>query len=175
MSYYYYTPPPFQTTFIDKSFPQRHWPLDNTRHKPRADVRETVQGFYIDVELPGLGAKEELKLNWTNNRTLLIDATLKRPEISIEGQSPKIDVNQAATQTEDETGALKAQTVQHSVHQTIKERHMGTYSRAFFFGVEVVHETLEASLKYGLLRISVQKSPEEHKELKEIQVKHPSE
>jgi len=183
MSFYYlYQPEAYFTTYLDKTFPSHHLPFEKSRHKlghfmksigegwddslrkPQADVRETVDKYHIDVELPGLETKEHLKLKWTSARTLLIEAELTRPKI--EGQEGEsLQMEKGKEQEVEES-------LENTVHLTVKERYVGPAIRAFDFPVDVEREGLEAVLKFGLLRIVVPKM--EHGKAKEnhIEVKH---
>jgi len=185
--YYLYAPPaPYVTTSVSRSFPEPHyWPLENaihnTLHKighsvqdvvhpygnevrtPHADIRETVDKFYIDVELPGLGGKTDpadFCLKWTNSRTLFLEAELKQPEISVQTTS-----EEAAKKPE-----VNGETPHHPIHLTTKERRLGHYARAFNFWVEVDREAMETKLQYGLLQIVLKKVPEEKTEHKVVNV-----
>jgi HSP20 family molecular chaperone IbpA len=178
-----YPPDMFYTTYLHKSFPEHHYPLEHSRHRvgtflkslyeeppyavPKADVRESTNTFFIDVELPGLETAERLKLTWTNSRTLMIEARLTRPplpaaEISTsekeEEQGSKLV--EAKTASNDKDG--KDTMVQESgdaraVHVTVHERWQGLVERAFYFPVDVSHDGLKASLRGGLLRLTIPK------------------
>lgn len=50
-------------------------------HQPKADVRETLTNFYLEVELPGIKDKAEIHLRWISMGTLLITTRVVRPEI----------------------------------------------------------------------------------------------
>ena len=95
--YYNYPPaPPYAVTYLHNSFPEHHHLFEHTRQRigaayghshqndiynPHIDVRETEEKYYIDIELPGLQSKEALSLTWINGRTLLMPATISRPQI----------------------------------------------------------------------------------------------
>ncbi|KAG9781085.1 hypothetical protein KCU88_g3530, partial [Aureobasidium melanogenum] len=91
---------PYPTTYVSHTYPEKgshlhHLPLpflghkvhrlfhdkDQEVHIPKADVRETMSNFYIEVELPGISDKSQLHLRWTSMRTLLVTSKVSRPEI----------------------------------------------------------------------------------------------
>lgn len=91
---------PYPTTYVSHTYPEKghhlhHVPLPYMAHKlhrtfhdrdldvhqPKADVRETLKNFYVEIELPGIKDKSELHLRWTSMRTLLVTSNTVRPEI----------------------------------------------------------------------------------------------
>jgi HSP20 family molecular chaperone IbpA len=168
------------TTGVGQTFPEPHLPLEHLRHKigqglhnfvhsydeevrtPHADIRETARTYYIDVEFPGLEDKKDITLKWTNSRTLLVEATIKRPEIK-EAPIPH---------EESKTEAAPEVPSDGPVHYLSTERRIGAFGRAFYFSVDIQPDKLDATLKYGLLRIILTKVESEHKEHKEVQIKH---
>jgi HSP20 family molecular chaperone IbpA len=191
MSLVYIYPPNEQyvTTPLNTTFPEAHWPMQDAFHKvghavhnfvhphdtpdirtPHADVRETVENYYIDVELPGVGSKDELSLTWTSGRTLLVEATIKRPEIP-EDQQQEAEVLETAQGAEADAKSGKQYRDQ-PVHFLARERRLGLYGRAFHLPFDVDHDKLETSMKSGLLRVVVPKPEIERKEPKKVDVKH---
>ncbi|KAF2099068.1 HSP20-like chaperone [Rhizodiscina lignyota] len=177
-----YLPELYNVSFLNKTFPEHHMPLYNARHKmsqgfhnfwhessfpsPRADVRETIDKYYIDIELPGLENKDSIKLKWTNSNTLLLQVTAEPPAIP-EGASDADSLFAPEAKKTEEHGPPH-----HLVHQLIKERHVGPIMRAFFFPVSVDRDEMTAKLQYGLLRIVVPKTPDAKVEHKEIDIEH---
>jgi HSP20 family molecular chaperone IbpA len=171
MAYFYpvITPPPYVTTTLSETFPGHHFPLQNTAHKighalhglspvtlnPHIDVRETMKQYYIDVELPGVSDRKDLKLFWTSAGTLLLEATTTRPPIpeEPEAESAKAHPDDAA-----------------QVHHTVRERGIGLHARSFNFAVPVERDQMKATLEAGLLRIVVPKHPTAQKEAKHVDV-----
>jgi HSP20 family molecular chaperone IbpA len=191
MAYYYYKPSmPFTITSIDSSFPEHHWPLENMFHKighniqdvahqfannsrhPRADIRETVESFYIDIELPGLDEKGDIALKWTNSRTLCVEATLTMPLICSGEDTSVPSTRSTAKERTVKSRSDKGRAPQHPIHYLNRERHCGAYTRAFYFNVGMIQTTLEANLKHALLRISIEKKLEEQMEHKEVEIEH---
>jgi len=186
---YMYSPPPFQTTYIDPTFPERHFPFEHTRHRigsaiseinpfagekiehiytPHSDIRETAKKFYIDVELPGLTPKDNLEVRWIDNeKAIIVDATIKRPEIVEEesGEAVKAQPGEAK----------KDATEENPVHVLTHERRVGRFVRSFDFGGEVNHETMDVRISNGLLRIILEKAPRKEKKAKTVEVQRPHE
>src|SRR5262249_45912254 len=91
---------PYPTTYVSHTYPEKghhlhHVPLpymvhkahrafhdkDRDVHQPRADIRETMTDFYIEIELPGIRDKSDLHLRWTTMRCLLVRCNIMRPDI----------------------------------------------------------------------------------------------
>jgi HSP20 family molecular chaperone IbpA len=176
--YAIYRRPDYQVTYIDETFPDHHLPFEHMRHavghamhnmlnpyigefthSPRTDVRETVAKFYIDVELAGLRSKDDLTLTWTNANTLLLKATIHRPEIEPDKES---------AEPVDEKEAPKRAVV----HALVKERYVGKVARSFSFFVDVNAETMKARLLNGVLHIILEKMPHEQVQPKAVEVEH---
>lgn len=156
-------------------------------HKPKTDVRETMYGFYIDIEVPGIDNNADLKLKWLSSGTLLISCDLKRKKINenrtngdtngfsgsteVEAVVKKdassshgVPTNIAAKGTGADSGAAaRVENPEHhnSPHLTINERNIGHNSRVFHFPVEVEREKMKATLSGGLLTLEV---PKKHHE-----------
>lgn len=181
----------YVTTPLNTTFPQTHWPLQDTIHKvghavhgivhphdapdirtPSADVRETVKNYYIDVELPGVGSKDELSLTWTSGRTLLVEATIKRPEIPEDVEVKKVVTPSVSERAEAAVFPEKHHHTDRPVHFLARERRFGQYGRAFHIPYDIDHDKIQTSMKSGLLRIVVPKPEIAHKEPKKVEVKH---
>lgn len=119
---YYYTPEPYQTTHI----PKHHHhvvpsPVKHAMHEfahpfgdgypiasPHCDIRETKSAYYLDVELPGLKDKKDVKLRWTGLRSLFVDARITREKLSVEEEEDKKEKKEKETGQEAATGAAAA-------------------------------------------------------------------
>jgi HSP20 family protein len=184
MAYIYLYPPErYTTTSVNRTFPEHHWPLENTRHKvgdafhdffrpyeqdirtPHTDIRETVKKYYMEIELPGLNSKADYSLKWTGSRTLLVQAEIKRPEVEEELALPPSE-SPVSPESDPQQKPI------HTVHFLTRERRIGTYARAFYFYADVDHDLLEAKLQHGILHIAVPKKEAEQKEAKHVEVKH---
>lgn len=176
-------PERYRTTGVSETFETHHL-LEHSRHRlgqalrelghpyehdiynPCTDIRETIKHYYIEVELPG-AVTEDFSLKWTNPRTLLLQAEVKRPEIKEDSASvaPGAEMQQDAA-------ASKSKDTHEAIHILSPERRIGTFARAFHFNVEVDQENVEAKLQRGLLRIVVPKHESGRKEAKHVKVEN---
>jgi len=158
---------------------------DLDAHQPRTDVRETMKNFYLEVELLGVKTLTDLRLLWTNSRTILLSSRAQRPEIP-EDELLEEPVEPATIPTATETAAPNGEaptTVavestpaaeEHesipkpppttpqkpkllAPHLTIQERLIGEMLRGYTFPVDVDRDTTHAKLDAGILRIVVPK------------------
>jgi HSP20 family molecular chaperone IbpA len=158
---------------------------DLDAHQPKTDVRETTKNFYLEVELPGVKEHTELRLRWTNSRTLLLTSKTTRPEIPDEElvEEPPLPAAAAAAtpaaapaaegaeveaaQQNGETAAPAAAAAATEEptpkpklvqpHLTIHERLVGEMIRAYSFPVDVDRDSTHAKLEAGILRVVVPK------------------
>lgn len=193
---------PYPTTYVSHTYPEKghhlhHLPLPYMAHKlhrtfhdkdldvhqPKADVRETLKSFYLEVELPGIRDKSELHLRWTSMRTLLITSRTARPEIPEEELAevtiikpaqptpePKQEVEEdtkVSSETPNKTSSTHS-TVKKEPHITVHERQIGEILRAFSFPVDVDRDNTHAKLDAGLLRVVIPKV--EHEQIEHLHV-----
>ena len=52
-------------------------------HTPTVDIRETDSHYYFDIEMPGVTDRENISIQWTSSRTLVVEGTILRPDISL--------------------------------------------------------------------------------------------
>jgi hypothetical protein len=103
-------------------------------------------------------------LTWINSRTLLVEAHLTRPWIPEEqaAQAEALAAKEKDTKEKSvkENGNVEKQseTPSSASHLIVRERQLGTYSRAFDFPVSIEMDKLDAKLASGLLRIIVMKT-----------------
>jgi len=190
---------PYPTTYVAHTIPEKghhlhHVPLpymvykahkmfhdkDQDLHQPRADLRETENAFYIEVELPGIREKSELRLRWTTLRSLLVKSSIHRPEIpetEHHGEAPSTapevtTATEPAKATEEAppagTATKPKEPVKIEPHLTVHERQIGDHIRAFNFPVDVDRDKTTARLEAGLLRIIVPKV--EHERIEHVHV-----
>lgn len=183
MSWFYLYPDtePHPTTYISHTYPEKghhlhHLPIpylshkvhtklhdkDHAVHQPRADVRETLTNFYLEIELPGIKDKSELHLRWTSMRTLLITSKLSRTEIPEDDLSDAPAPAPAPPQGQEgeaqaEPPAAPEATAKKEPHLTVHERQIGEILRAFNFPVDVDRDNTHAKLDAGLLVVVVPK------------------
>ncbi|KIW03920.1 hypothetical protein, variant [Verruconis gallopava] len=200
--YYIYPPELYHVTYLNETFPEHHLPFYDARHKlasglhnfwkdtwpqPKADVYETPKRYYIDVELPGVESKDQIKLRWTNSRTLYLeaekrsrsfdDATANEPAKPDEKKEPAAQATDSTTPVKiQETGEGSTSTTKskehkpkHNVHALVRERDLGKLKRAFYFSVGIDREKMTAKLHHGMLEITLDKmdedAPAEHHEV----------
>jgi HSP20 family molecular chaperone IbpA len=191
--YYYYPPNLYHTTTLSRSFPEHHLPFEHARHKltsglhnilndtypaPRADVRETLKNYYIDIELPGVECKDQIKLKWMDSRTLHLEVE-KEARVIVDSEDDKTAATTAATGIEVQEGGegKKTGTVpendesKHVVHEIVKERDLGRLKRSFYFPVSVNREGLTAKLHHGILEITLSKD-DHQSEKHEVAIEH---
>lgn len=195
---YYYTPEPYQTTHIPKH--HHHFvptPVKHAVHDfvhplgdgfqipaPHCDIRETKSAYYLDVELPGLKDRKDVKLRWTGTRSLFVDAKIEREKIQEEGEavaiesqttpsggqvtppeeSPSASSSSESDKQNKKKSSNKSKNEKKAVHFLKKERKTGELARAFNFPVDVEQDNTVAKLAYGVLSVVVPKK-----------VKHPEE
>jgi len=179
--YAVFRPESYNNTYVSGTFPQHNWPFEHTRQiignrmhdvfnpyvgqhaiTPRADVRETMKRYYIDVELPGLKSKDSVSLTWTNGSTLLLEAEIHRPAIEFDEDEKKAEPGVKKDE--------KGETSDGLVHLLLKERHIGKCARSFTFFVSVNSETMTAKLMNGVLYIILEKMPHEQIKPKKVNV-----
>lgn len=102
---------------------------------PRFDVRESKDAYHLDGELPGISQKE-VDIEFTDAQTLVVKGTTQR-ESSIQ-----------PTEEDGENG--------HKYWAT--ERSVGAFSRTFSFPGRVDQDQVKASLKNGILSVTIPKA-----------------
>ncbi|KEF59238.1 uncharacterized protein A1O9_04082 [Exophiala aquamarina CBS 119918] len=195
---------PYPTTYVSHTYPEKghhlhHVPLPYLAHKvhrtfhdrdldvhqPRADVRETLKNFYLEIELPGIKDKSELHLRWTSMRTLLVTSKTARPEIPeeeladapvVKPATPETDLHEEAKVSMDESRksstSKSSSSTRKEPHLTVHERLIGEVLRAFNFPVDVDRDNTHAKLDAGLLRIIIPKAEHEQTEHVNVPVHH---
>jgi len=128
---------------------------------PDLDIRDTDKEYFIDIELPGVGDKDAIKIEWTSNRDLSISGEIDRPSIPDDSDGHAGQRKQSETGTRTAEGDWIPPRKPHSGKPTLltAERKVGPFRRHFTFPVEVDMEKLKAKLDNGLLVIRVPKKP----------------
>ena len=99
----------------------------NAPHMMKTDVRETENGYEIDMDLPGF-KKDEIRLELHNGTlTVSTDKALEKKE-------------------EDKNGKILRQ-----------ERYSGSMSRSFYVGEHITEEDVKARFEDGVLHLTVPK------------------
>ena len=107
--------------------PERMLYGKNAPHMMRTDVRETDNGYEIDMDLPGF-KKDEITLD------------LSQGNLTVSAQKSMEKKN------EDEKGRMLRQ-----------ERYAGSMSRSFYVGDHITEEDIKARFEDGVLRLTVPK------------------
>ena len=97
----------------------------------KTDVKETDEGYELDVDLPGF-KKEEISLE-LNNGYLVVSA------------NKGLDKDE-----KDKKGKLVRQ-----------ERYSGSMQRSFYVGEDITEEDIKASFKHGVLNLTLPKKEKE--------------
>lgn len=115
--------------WMDFSFPRmsRMAHTENTQDVMRTDVKETDQGYEIDIDLPGFN-KEDIKLQ------------LKDGYLGIQA------VQNVNNDQKDSDGKYIR-----------RERFSGSVSRSFYVGDKLTEEDIHAKFENGILKLSLPK------------------
>jgi HSP20 family molecular chaperone IbpA len=103
----------------------------NAQHVMRTDVKETEQGYEVDIELPGF-KKEDVK------------AQLKDGYLTIQA------VKNVDNDQKDENGRYIRQ-----------ERYSGSMSRQFYVGKNMTQEDIHAKFEDGILKLALPKKEQQ--------------
>lgn len=115
--------------WMDLSFPgtSRGWHSGGTQNLMRTDIRETDQGYELDIDLPGF-QKEDVKVQ------------LKNGYLTIQAAQ-----NKNRDQKDDDGKYLR------------RERFSGSVSRSFYVGEKVTEKDIHAKFEGGTLKLSLPK------------------
>ncbi len=117
----------FFDDFVKPMRPSTGYRIAPTASVMKTDVKETENGFELDIDLPGF-KKEDVK------------ATLKDGYLTIQAETSK--------DTDDKNDEGKF---------IRRERYYGTCSRSFYVGKEVTEEDIKAKFEDGILKLAVPK------------------
>ncbi|KAI5285976.1 hypothetical protein KEM54_000158 [Ascosphaera aggregata] len=145
---------------------------------PRFDVRESKDAYHLDGDLPGLSQKD-VELTFTDPHTLLIKGSITREYTeSSEDKDKKSSADaphhtptvEDATDEKSNDQVTKPTNTESSVakkddhHQPtykywVSERSSGSFHRTFNFPARIDQDGVKASLKDGVLSVTVPKAP----------------
>lgn len=149
---------------LDEASNLSNMPPSTTRRtfSPNFDVHETENSYILEGEFPGLQNKDELHLEFMDQRTLLVRGRVER---SYQSGQP-----QRATDFEDDNkkGREEKETKPQQPRYWVSERSVGEFQRSFSFPTPVDVDAVKAELEHGLLRVTVPKM--EQKKGKRIMV-----
>ncbi|MDA3940655.1 MAG: Hsp20/alpha crystallin family protein [Spirochaetia bacterium] len=112
------------------------------RRNPTVDIRESIEGYVLEVELPGLSDKDvDLKIE---DNKLLISSIIEESEGKDSDKTEKPNF-------------------------LLKERSSLVFSRNFILPKDANAEAVNASFSNGVLTINIEKSPE--KQPRSIKIK----
>lgn len=154
---------------------------------PKADLRETTNMYYLEVELPGIGGPHDIETHWLDESTLQIKATIHKTNLEAMWCDDKSDdkpqqqtiyaggtdnkVDKKISSKENILGQRRGRQGSH-VASTMKfwlnERKAGVFMRNVCFAVAVDIDSVQARLSEGLLMIMVPKKDAAALEAKEI-------
>lgn len=135
---------------------------------PRFDARETKDAYHLEGELPGVKSKD-LDIEFTDPHTLIVRGTSSREShITNEGgQGPSASHKATVEDVPEEGDAAGTVTKQNNEQQVgqaapthrywIAERSVGSFHRNFNFPARVDQDGVRASLREGILSITVPK------------------
>ncbi|THV71558.1 hypothetical protein D6C78_03729 [Aureobasidium pullulans] len=137
-----------------------HWPfqnnlrLDQETFYPDVDVRDYDTGYAIDMELPGLEDKRNIKVEWTSKHDIMISGHLART--SLPAAARHQDAN-GKEDTDRSTKTADKDNKEDGLTPTllVSERKTGHFRRKFHLPMEVDASNLRAKLENGLLKIRV--------------------
>ncbi len=113
-----------------------------TRRNPSVDISESKEGYVFEVELPGLSEKD-------------VDVKIKDNKLLISSISEETESKESEKTEEN--------------HYLLRERGEFAFSRSFILPKNANTEAINGSFSNGVLKISIEKSPE--KQPRSIKIK----
>jgi len=140
--------------------------------QPKFDVREDKESYVLHGELPGIEQKD-IDISFTDEQTIVVKGRVEREhhegnfdQKQIEGGShkPTVEDDPEETQKSKSTSKEVAHHDKHKKHEKpqhkywISERSIGEFHRSFTFPQRVDQDAVKASLKNGILSVTVPKA-----------------
>lgn len=135
---------------------------------PKFDMMEMENSFELYGELPGID-KKNMTIDFTEPQTIVIKGSIQRhyeadtpPSGTVSDQSKSHD--DTVKEAEEGGKEKEKQSVQKEARKEnttkywVSERSPGKFSRSFTFPIPINQEAVSASLKDGILKISVPKA-----------------
>lgn len=122
------------STLFDEAFNHRGSSLVNVSRYPATDIVEHSDSYELTAELPGYD-KKDIKIEWTDNRTLLLSG-------SVDKQTSKEETKQESNEPK----------------YWYKERTHGSFSRSFSFPDTIDSDKITAKFENGVLKVTIPKS-----------------
>jgi len=139
---------------------------------PNFDVHETQHEYILEGELPGLADKKNVSIEFTDDKTILIQGKIERLMRgwtddagnfqAIEGGEQQKQVEQSAGenqggQEEKKSAEDKEKEKEKRSKYWVSERSVGEFSRSFSFPGHVDIDNVKANLGHGILKVVVPK------------------
>lgn len=118
---------------------------------PRFDVRESSDAYHLDGELPGI-AQKDIEIEFSDPQTLVVKGRTER--------SYQAEPQAEAQEGEKSDAVTKSDKASKSDKTTYwaSERVVGEFQRTFSFGQRVNQDAVKASLKNGILSVTIPKA-----------------
>lgn len=131
-------------------------------YSPRFDVREDRDAYHLDGELPGIEQKD-INIEFTDPHTLVINGRTERAYSEGAPPGKRLEgAGEEATGGAAKKGAGKTKETeeqQEGGHRYwVSERSVGEFQRSFSFPTRVDQDSVKASLKQGVLSVTVPKA-----------------
>jgi len=141
---------------------------------PNFDVHETQHEYILEGELPGLSDKKNVSIEFTDDKTILIQGKIERQMrgwTDDAGNFKAIEGGEGAEQKqleqsagENQGGQEKEKSAGHNNKEKekrskywVSERSVGEFSRSFSFPSHVDIDNVKANLDHGILKVVVPK------------------
>lgn len=146
---------------------------------PRFDLKEIQDSYILEGELPGVEQKD-ISIEFTDEHTLVVSGHVevvreegKRPQGFIEAPDEQQKIkdgshkatveDEGASKDEDSTDVVKSSGSEQKQHEPehtywVSERTSGSFTRSFSFPARVDQDSVKASLKNGILKVTVPKA-----------------
>ncbi|OGE53596.1 hypothetical protein PENARI_c007G07163 [Penicillium arizonense] len=122
---------------------------------PRFDIRESDDSYHLDGELPGT-AQNDIEIEFSDPQTLVVKGRTER-SYNTEPQNQTEENNSSGAVAKTTESKENSKSDSKSTYWA-SERIVGKFSRSFSFGQPVNQDAVKASLKNGILSISVPKA-----------------
>ncbi|KAJ5115704.1 HSP20-like chaperone [Penicillium angulare] len=150
---------------VDGSHHRRSAHNPRPRHvvTPRFDVRESADAYHLDGDFPGI-SQSDISIEFSDAQTMVVKAHVEREH---HRATPTANENMPDESAEATTEAgedpekkdAKKDTKKALTHRYLAtERRVGEFQRPFFFTTRVDQDGVKASLKNGVLSITVPKA-----------------
>jgi len=141
--------------------------------QPKFDVREEKDSYVLHGELPGIDQKD-IDISFADSQTIVIKGRVERehhsgtPAVEGNGEQKKIESHKPTVEDDpEETVKAKPtsnEVAHHDKHKKaqykywVTERSIGEFHRSFTFPQRVDQDAVKASLKNGILSLTVPKA-----------------